>query len=151
MNKLMEAIACCTLAGENLNELTSLRRRVGWRNFPFIDKVIEDQKKFVADLREDVRKCEKWTVNEEFESTTNLLNEENGPRGEDENYGGDESIDEVDGYTGCVRCRRAKDVLDNGSELERVVKALGKGGPKCLRDSVGMEKEWLWRMMGKKK
>ena len=151
MEKLMEAIACCTLTVDNLKELTSLRRRVGWRNFPFIDKVIEDQKMFVADLRETVRKCEKWTVDEEFESTTNLLNEENGLREEDENYGGNEAIDEVDGYTGCVRCRRAKDVLDNGSELERVVKALGKGGPKCLRDSVGMEKEWLWRMMGKKK
>ena len=143
MEKLLEAIARCTLTVDNLKELTSLRRRVGGWNFPFLDKVIEDQKMFVADLRETVRKCEEWTVNEEFRSTTARLNEDSGIREEEDD------VDEVDGYMGCARCRRAKTVLDNGTELERVVKALGKGGPKCLRESVGMEKEWLQRIVGK--
>ena len=71
--------------------------------------MIKDQKMFVADLRESVRKCEARTVDEKFSSTTNLVNEESGIREEDDNYGGKEAInddvDEVDGYMGCV-CRR---------------------------------------------
>ena len=124
--------AACTLTVDNLKELTSLRRRDGGQNFPFLDKVIKDQKIFVADLRETVRKCEEWTVNEEFRSTTARLNEDSGIREEEDN------VDEVDGYMGCTRCRWAKAVLDNGTELERVVKALGKGSPKCLRESIGI-------------
>ena len=42
MENLMEAIARCTITVANLKELMSLRRRVGKRNFPFLDKVIED-------------------------------------------------------------------------------------------------------------
>ena len=102
-----------------------------------------------------MRKCEERTIDEEFRSTMDQLSDESGVREQKEDYDGkeviDDDVDEVDGYMGCVRCRQAKAVLDNGMELERVAKALGKGSPKCLRESIGMDKEWMWRIVGKKK
>ena len=109
---------------------------------------------FVSDLRETVKKLEERTVDEEMESTMDLLNEGDGVRvdaKEDcvESLGLD-GLDGVDGNTGCERCRSLKVIFDNGMAIERVVKVFGKGSPKCLRENVGMEKEWLWRLAGRR-